>query len=319
MTGVQTCALPIYSMQGTNPANLVVTSNGVRLRPPEGIQWFGDASTTAFDLPSRGGYSQSLINPYQDIQVWVNNELQVQNYGAIVGDYYVTPYPSMQVVFWNPPADNARILISVSTEAAYKVSGSILQIVPLINLGDVFAITSWNDTAQQNPLTLVFQGPIVSGLTITEPYDSTVYDAATVSETPGSYDYSVGTAVYNNDFWLERAGVSAGRLWVTLDGVRLFEGQDFVVNGEYLILASGPIGLTQVLAVTEFTNSIVPEAMAFRIFQDMRGVQATYRITSATTTTLTQDLSATANTAHVESAAALSEPNLPLEIGRAHV
>ena len=307
------------SVQGTNPANMVVTRNGLRLRPAEGIEWIGDDSSVSFGLPQRGGYEQNIINPPTDITVWVDNVLQVQSVGATVGQYSVTNWtgsnvPGRQVLFNSPPPSGAKILISVDTEAEYNVVGQTVEIVSTVNVDDVFAITTWNDTAQQNPLTLVFQGPIVSGLTITEPYDSTVYDAATVSETPGSYDYSVGTAVYNNDFWLERAGVSAGRLWVTLDGVRLFEGQDFVVNGEYLILASGPIGLTQVLAVTEFTNSIVPEAMAFRIFQDMRGVQATYRITSATTTTLTQDLSATANTAHVESAAALSEPNLPLGI-----
>jgi hypothetical protein len=46
----------------------------------------------------------------------------------------------------------------------------------------------------------------------------------------------------------------------------------------------------------------------------MRGVQATYRITDATTTTLAQDLSATANVAYVTNATALSEPNLPLGI-----
>ena len=205
-------------------------------------------------------------------------------------------------------------MISVDVQADYNVVGQNIEIVSTVNIGDVFAITTWNDTAQQNPLTLVFTGPIVSGLTIAEPYDSTTYDPATINDTPGSYDYSVGTAVYNNDFWLQRAGVDAGRLWVTLDGYRLFEGQDFVVDGEYLILASGPIGVTQVLAVTEFTDSIVPEAMAFRIFQDMRGVQATYRITAATTTTLVQDLSATANIAYVQSAAALSDPNLPLGI-----
>jgi len=50
--------------------------------------------------------------------------------------------------------------------------------------------------------------------------------------------------------------------------------------------------------------------MAFRIFQDMRGVQATYRITTATTTYLTQALSAAADTIHVYNAAALDEPNL---------
>jgi hypothetical protein len=43
----------------------------------------------------------------------------------------------------------------------------------------------------------------------------------------------------------------------------------------------------------------------------MRGVQATYRMTAATTTTLAQDLSATADTIYVVNARALSEPNLP--------
>jgi hypothetical protein len=62
-----------------------------------------------------------------------------------------------------------------------------------------------------------------------------------------------------------------------------------------------------------FTDSIVPESMAFRIFQDMRGVQATYRITAATSTTLSQDLSATADTIYVTDASALTEPNL--EVG----
>jgi hypothetical protein len=46
----------------------------------------------------------------------------------------------------------------------------------------------------------------------------------------------------------------------------------------------------------------------------MRGVQATYRITNATTTTLAQNLSATDNIAYVDNAAALSEPNLTLGI-----
>jgi hypothetical protein len=64
------------------------------------------------------------------------------------------------------------------------------------------------------------------------------------------------------------------------------------------------------LVVTEFTNSIVPEAAAFRIFQDMRGVQATYRITDATTTVLSQALSATADIIYVENASALSQPDL---------
>jgi hypothetical protein len=54
----------------------------------------------------------------------------------------------------------------------------------------------------------------------------------------------------------------------------------------------------------------VPEALAFRIFQDMRGVQQTYRITATTTTALAADVTATADIIYVDNAAALSEPNL---------
>jgi len=314
------------SIQGSNSANMVITRNGLRLQPPEGIEWTGNNVEVSFGLPQRGNYSQSIIDAPNDIQVWVDNVLQVQSVGATIGSYAVTNYsgsntPGRQVVFTSPPPSGARILISVDTEADYRVVTQTVQISSGVNLDDVFAVITWNDTAQQNPVTLVFNGPIVSGLTIAEPYDSTVYDAASVSGDPGSYDYSVGTAVSSNDFLLNRTSVNAGRLWVTLDGYRLFEGADFTVEDDgstlesaTLILASGAIGPAQILAVTMFTDSIVPESMAFRIFQDMRGVQATYRITAATSTTLSQDLSATADTIYVTDASVLTEPNLELGV-----
>ena len=308
------------SLQGTNPANLIVTRNGTRLRPAEGIEWIGDDTSVSFGLPQRGAYSQSLINAPTDIQVWLDNILQVQSVGSVTGDYSVTPWtgsntPGRQVVFVQPPPSGSRILISVNTLADYDLAGNLLEIIPQPNLGDVYAITTWNDTAQQNILTLVFQGPITTGGILDEPFDSTPYDLADADlsslDLPGSYDYSIGTVIPSNDFWLQRTDVTASRLWVTLDGVRLFEGEDFTVDGEYLILASGPIGSAQVLAVTEFTNSVVPDAIGFRVFQDMRGVQAVFRITNATTTVLTQDLAANADVIYVDNAAALSEPNLP--------
>ena len=146
-----------------------------------------------------------------------------------------------------------------------------------MNIDDQIAITSWNDTSQQDPLTLVFVGP-------------------------GS--------ISDNDFDLGREGLLANRLWVTLDGNRLYAGVDYDVQGQYLILGSGVIGPAQVLAVTEFTESIVPNAMAFRLFQDMRGVQTTFRITASTTTTVAQEISAIADIIYVTDASALTEPNL---------
>jgi hypothetical protein len=372
---------------GTNPANMVVTRNGLRLQPAEGIEWTGDDSSVNFGLPQRGGYEQSIIDPVSDIQVWVDNVLQTQSLGAFVGDYSVSNWtgsntPGRQVVFVTPPPAGANILISVSTVADYVVVGTEVQIISTVNLGDKFEVITWNDTAQQNALTLVFVGPVSVGSITTEGYESTAYDpnfvadvttgtvpatailqgdtytivtvgttnfvafgassntigvsfvatqngtvssgtgvttgpiysrstaTNTFNNTSGSFDYSVGSVITSNDFWLSRADVSASRLWVTLNGRRLFEGIDYVVNGEYLILSSGVIGVTDVLAVTQFTNSITPEAIAFRVFQDMRGVQATYRITNQTTAILSQPLTDTGNIIYVADVSALSEPNL---------
>ena len=300
---------------GTNSVNTVVTRNGMRLQPSEGIEWLGDDSSVSFGLPQRGGYQQNIINAPTDVVVWVDNILQVQSVGAIIGSYSVTNWtgsntPGRQVVFTRPPASGSRILITVNTQANFDIIGQSLQIASALNINDIIAVTTWNDTAQQNALSLVFVGPIYTGITVREPYDSTTYDQGAVSEAPGSYDYSTGVLIANNDFWLEREPVAAGRLWVTLDGHRLFEGEDYVVENGYLILATGAIGPSQILVITEFTNNVVPEAMAFRVFQDMRGVQATYRITAATTTELVQNLTATDNIAYVVNAAALSDPNL---------
>ena len=306
---------------GTNTANMIVTVNGLRLTPPAGIEWIGDGSSVSFGLPQRMGPSflQSVINSATDIQVWVDDILQVQSFGSTVGSYGVTNWdgsntPGRQVVFDVPPPAGARILISVSTLADYSVfvtsQGPQLSLTTIPTLFDTVVVTTWNDTSQQNLVTLIFVGPVVTGTIIDEPYDSTDFDAGLITNAAGSFDYSTGASVANNLFYLDRLDVTGNRLWVSLNGYRLFEGQDFTIVNDYLILASGAIALTDILSITELTQSIVPEACAFRIFQDMRGVQTVYRITNSTTTTLTASLSATADIIYVANASVLSEPNL---------
>jgi len=303
------------SVAGTNAPNMIVEINGVRLRPYEGIEWIGDNSTTSFGLPQRGGYQQSIINPVTDITVFVDNVLQVQSFGSITGDYSVSNWdgsntPGRQVQFVTAPDYGARILISVSTVAAYYVAGSQLQLISPPAVGSVIAVTTFNDTSQQNILTQVYQGPVVGGVVIDEPYDSTAFDTGVVNNDPGSYAYSEGIPLPSNQFDLGRLGVDASRLWVTLNGYRLFDGQDYTVQGQYVIFASGAIASSDIAVIQEFTNSVVPEAMAFRVFQDMRGVQATYRITANTTTELVQSLSSSADTMYLLNASNLTEPDL---------
>jgi hypothetical protein len=308
----------INSLQGTNTVNCVVTRNGERLTPPAGIEWIGDGTSTSFGLPQRLGTSflQSSINAVTDIQVWVDDVLQVQAFGANPGTYSVTPWtgsntPGRQVVFVSPPVDGARILITVDTLAQYSIAGGQLQVVTQPNLGDLYQVITWNDTSQQDITTLCFFGPVETGFVIQEGYDDTNFDPpGSVNFGPGSFDYSAGGAFNINDFDLGRQDLVASRLWVTLDGVRLYEGRDFTLSGSFLILSSGTIASNSVLVVTMFTDSLVPEQSAFRIFQDMRGVQATYRITASTTTALAQALGTADPLIYVTNARALTQPDL---------
>lgn len=309
----------VNSMQGTNPANIIVTKNGLRLRPAEGREHLGDGLTTSYALPQRGGYSQQIINAATDITVWVNGILQTQSVGSVTGSYSVTNWdgsndPGRLVVFVQPPQLNAKILISVSTLADYQYTATTNQISigSVLNLGDVIQVVSWNDTSQQNILTQVYQGPVNTSVIVYEAYDTTVFDLASApnNNTPGTFDYSVGQFLPVNNFDLGRPGVNGNRLWVTLDGSQLFDGTDFTIEGQYLVLSSGTIAPNQVMVITQFTISVVPEAAAFGIFQNQQGTQTTYRITMATTTTVSQDVSAVDDVIYVANAGALTVPNL---------
>ena len=298
------------SLDYTNPVSLIVEVNGVRARTAAGAEYIGDGST-GYLIPNRLGFSQSLIAD-SDVIVYVNDIEQ-----TLGVDYTVEPYTSgdiREVLFVTAPDIGDRILVYVTTNAQCYVDSGQLVFDPTQGLvpvdGDTISVITWNDTRQQDILTEVFVGPITTGLTVTEGFDSTDYDAATVSDTTGSFDYSVGISVSVNDLQLNRVITEPARLWVTLNGRRIFYGDGFTLSGEELVLSSGVLGPTDVVMITEFTNSVVPDAIAFRIFQDMRGYQATYRITTASTTALSRSLSDTDDIVYLVDATAVDAPDL---------
>jgi hypothetical protein len=305
------------SMSGTNIANLVVEINGIRARPPEGALYIADGSS-GYALPNRGGYSLGEVSD-NDVYVWVNNERL-----TLGSDYIVEPFTGSDtryVDIFVAPSIGSEVLISVITKADYTIydDSSSLDNYQLVfrtsggfypQYGDVVSVTSWNDTAQQSIVTLLWQGPVVEGVVANEPFDSTNFDVGTVTNDPGSFDYTEGVQVIVNDFQLGRIVTDPSRIWVTKNGSRIFYGDDYLVIGQQLVLHGPAIGTTDVVVAQLFTDSVVPEAMEFRIFQDMRGVQATYRMTPATTTTLTQTLSKDQDIIYVNDAGTLTEPNL---------
>jgi len=120
----------------------------------------------------------------------------------------------------------------------------------------------------------------------------------------------VGPGANNNVFDIGVVVTNPERLLVTVNGAWLFNGLGFLLSGTKLTITGPTLQSTDVVAVTSFTNVVVPNPTSFRIFQDMRGVQATYRITPSTTTVLSQPVAATDDVIHVDNASALGQPNL---------
>ena len=303
------------SLQGTNPINLIVTVDGVRARPYESVRYISNGVTTVYQVPSDGGYSEELILD-SDVQVYFSSELQTQGV-----NYVVDPWDGSSIrtiTLLTVPVVDTVILISVSTAAQYSVVGNQLTFRPSAGLspfvGQLITIVTWNSTRQQGVLTQVFVGPRTTGIVISEGYDILNYDPATVNDTPGSFDYTIGSQIQQNIFEIGIVVTDPESIIVSLDGKFLFNGIGYTISGAFLTILGLPISNISVLAVTSFVQTTVPPAMAFRIFQDMRGVQATYRITSNTTTALTQPLSANADVIYVNNASALSQPDLAINI-----
>jgi hypothetical protein len=300
------------SLEGTNPANVIVEKNGIRARPSEGVEYTDDGSSLQYYLPTNGGYNQALIAD-NDVSVYVNNEPLILGVGFVV-DPYDSSTDRTVTLTSSPPA-GATILISVRTAAQYYISGNTLiwkttgSLIPIA--GDIVSVTTFNDTSEQNILTQVFQGPTTQGVLLSQGYDDTDFDDGTVNNAPGSFDFSTGSVIQTNNFDTGRLIENVERIEVTLDGFYLFEGIGYTVNGSVVTISGPVINASQVVSITSYTSSVIPGAIAFRIFQDMRGLQTTYRITPSTTTQLAASLSATADVIYVNDASLLSEPNLP--------
>jgi hypothetical protein len=297
------------NLEYVNPECLIVTVNGVRARTAAGARHVGDGST-AYTLPDRLGFDQSILVENQ-VRVYIDNVPQTLGTQWTLEAYDGT---AREVIFVTEPPIGSEILIYVTADTQCSVNGNQLVFTPgnglEPGLGDVIAVTTWNDTRQHKILSQCFVGPVTTGIVVNEPYDSTDFDVGNINNGPGSFDYTEGETVTTNSLDIGTIITNPDRLWVSLNGRRLFNNQGFTVNGTELILTSGTLSINDVVMITQFTNNVVPEAMAFRIFQDMRGLQLTYRITENTTTVTTSAVTITDDMITVKNASALPEPNL---------
>jgi len=273
-----------------------------------------DGTTTTYLVAQRLGFDQATIE-FGDVLVYFNDVLQTSLDQA--PEYSVTAQTSGTTVnFFNPPVASTRIYIAVTTNAQ-AVINAYTNLITFKNIsfstGQLITVTTFNDTREQRLETQVFVGPVSVGEQVSEGFDDTEFDQGSVTGEPLSYSYSEGITVTANDIDLGRIITNIDRLRVVLNGHILTPLVDFTISGTMLNLPN-VLGSTDVLMVSSMTDTVVPEAMEFRIFQDMRGVQATYRMTPSTTTFLTEQVTALADVIYVDDASTLSQPDFAANI-----
>jgi hypothetical protein len=298
-------------LQGTNAVDLIVSVNGRRARPYNNRFLIADGINAQFAIPETSDAPPNTI-ANNDVAVYVDNMAL-----TLGTEFVLDPSDGSStrtVTLAQVPPAGSSVLISVRTQAQYRVVGNTLTLLPVTGLnppvGSIITVTTFNDTRQQGILTKVYVGPRTQGLRISEPYDTTLFDQGNDTGEPGSYDYSVGTFIEINRFDSGRLITDTNRLLVTLDGRFLFHNIDYVTDGADIVILGSAINPNSVVAITSFTDRVVPQATAFRIFQDMRGTQSLYRIVSSNTTVLAQPLAATADVAFVQDASKLDQPDL---------
>ena len=264
------------SVAGANPPNAVVTVDGERVRPYAGRRYISDGVSSVFDLPEISDVSPNTI-AVNDVSVFVSDVAL-----TLGVDFTVDPWDGINprtVTLAVAPVPGSRVLITVRTGARYRIVSDVLVFLPSAGAvpapGSIIGVTTFNDLRGQAALTTVQVGAV--------PDDT----------------YAVGQPVSRRD-----------RLVVTVDGTFLFSGLDYELVDDAVVLSPGSVGAGTVVAITSFTDDVIPQAQSFRVFQDMRGRQLLYRILPSNSTEITQALSATDDTIFVRDAARLDESNL---------
>jgi len=334
------------STSGKNRHNAIVEHNGLRLRSPEAVRYTGDAIETNFKLPTSGRIKHSLVSN-SEIVVYVDNILQTLNTdyiiveltadtdtitadttdvtvdaGVVTADTTSTTVDTdiitsdtntlyqgfKQVAFiGTTPLLNTIVDVYITTNADYTIDGTILNIKDSIYVSatDKITVTTWNDTSQLDVLTSVFKGPTLTTEVITELFDSAGFDIELFDSVT-----SEGNNV--NLFELGRTITSNNRLWVTRNGNILLAGNDYVVSNSTLLIIGDLLSPSDEIIVTSITDDVVPEELSFRLFKDMNGSSAMYKVNNSVV--LTKKLNITDEAVYVNDASILTTPNLDIGI-----
>ena len=298
---------PAFSLEYTNPVTAIVAVGGVIARGSAGSPYVGNGSTYAYLLPQRTGVNPVDITK-SNISVYIDGILQ----DPATYELDNTDPELLFVLLDTAPIEYSQVYIAVDNDAQYTIDPEAMTLTfnpgtginPFI--GQVISVMTFNDTREQRLSTQIFVGPVEEGAAIYEGFDTTGFGDI--------FDGTIGIIIQSNNLELYQSYTDISRPWISLNGRTLTAYLDYTIDGNVLTLNTGTLNVTDIVIVTNVTNSVVPAAMAFRIFQDMRGVQATYRITTNSTTIVTEEVGQDDDIIYVADANVLTIPNFTINI-----
>jgi hypothetical protein len=290
----------------TGPASsqMILEYNGSRLRPANSVYYTGDGSTIIYDTPTSANDTQFGISN-TEIGVWVDDIKLEQfiDYDVSFDDGSTSRF----VIFYTPPTNNSRITVSNSADAEYRIeSDSIVVLSDSIDIsegGNLRAITFTNH--DNNDIeTKVFVGTTESTITTAigfggAPYDVTAFDGNSIT-TVSNAEYTMDRPITNNNY-----------VWVTVDGIKLHPGIDFVVSNDQVVISdSFGVRADSLIVISSFTEEASVDAISWRVFHNMLGEVEYHRMIEDGTTELAQSLDISDSEIYVVDGSVLSEPNI---------
>jgi len=285
--------------QGPTYQSMLVEVDGNRLRPPTGIEYIGDGSTTSFDTDPN---SETPGNGIADNQIQVFVDYVQLTLGV---DFSITPNDGSSiprtVILSATPPEGSVVQVYVNTDSDYRLTDNLLVINDTVDLSSSqeIAVYTYQDSRQLKMFTKVFIGPTQTETPAVArfdefPFDSTSFDGEAV----------VGSTIL--EFDLGRAGVETDAVWVTINGSYITPGDEFnVIPGDdtsFLELSVPSVDTDDVIAVTMYTNSRVEDSVQYALFKDMRDNRSLLRVLPSTQTVLTQTLAKNDTVIYVENA-----------------
>ena len=301
---------------GINPELAIVTLNGERLRPPEGLEFTSDGTTVDFALDLQSNLGQGTISD-NDLIVYVD-EREIQLYA----DFILSPFDGSSdriITLQTAPEDGKKIKIFVKTGAQYTIhrhsheigggdSSIHIESTGLtLKVGDHLAVVGFGYTDELDGMTRVYQGPTQTGFTTRTTFDSVGFD------TEAGFDRQVGVTVDQSVYFLERAITLPENVVVHVNGRRKFYGVDWkLLDGDnrYIEFYSVDVQATDIVTVTLESENIVPDEMKFQIFKDMNDTAGIWRCGEQSTSALIKQVDLTDDVIYVKDASKLPIPDL---------